>query len=79
MTDYYEGQAQEDGFIYAWKPWEHVYAMTKVGKEPNVSQYNPYGKYLVKLFWMVSPRPQKQSVTCFVSLRDVGEKSLSMI
>ncbi|KAA0195483.1 Androglobin [Fasciolopsis buskii] len=52
VTDYYEGQAQEDGFIYAWKPWEHVYAMTKVGKEPNVSQYNPYGKYLVKLFWM---------------------------
>ncbi|KAA3677894.1 uncharacterized protein DEA37_0011489, partial [Paragonimus westermani] len=31
-------------YVYQWQPWTHIYALTKVGKEPNVPQYNPYGK-----------------------------------
>ncbi|TPP59037.1 Androglobin [Fasciola gigantica] len=52
LADIRQGLVHDDGFIYAWKPWEHIYAMTKAGKEPNLPQYNPYGKYLVRLFWM---------------------------
>lgn len=38
--------------VHMWKPWEHIYAINKVGKGPNIPAYNPHGKYALKLWWM---------------------------
>jgi len=42
---------------HSWRPWEHIYALGKPpgkgGSTINQPQYNVYGKYIVKLFFLV--------------------------
>ncbi|CAF3367996.1 unnamed protein product [Rotaria sp. Silwood1] len=35
-----------------WRPWEHIYALNKVSKQPFITPYNPSGKYIVRLFFL---------------------------
>uniref|UniRef100_A0A1I8F8H9 Oxidored_molyb domain-containing protein n=1 Tax=Macrostomum lignano TaxID=282301 RepID=A0A1I8F8H9_9PLAT len=46
-----------DGLIYGFRPWEHIYSIGKLGKSPNIPVYNPYGKYVVRLFWLTTACP----------------------
>lgn len=48
--------------VYNWRPWEHVYSLVQKlpvaktagapGQAALTYNYNPAGKYVVKLFWL---------------------------
>lgn len=47
-----EGGGDSESAV-AWRPWEHIQPHPKGTPAP---QFNPSGKYCVRLYWMVSSK-----------------------
>ena len=53
---------------------EHIYALNKVSRLPFVTPYNPAGKYVVRLFFMVRRRDRRTG-EIVLQFRALGERS----
>ena len=54
---------------HTWRPWEQIYAVNKVtNKGLNFPAYNPHGKYVIKLYWMVNEQFFKNKFKIIVDI-----------
>ena len=58
---------------------EHIYALSKVSRQPFIPPYNPAGKYVVRLFFLVRTRSSTDLCIMLRLHRALGERLLSTI